>query len=100
MSKENAEFFEGKTQEHHENRSYSVDESGRRLSVTGHRVSVVDDVFGEIVEGGPNYRDVGVPLIDPILQELIIFLGRLAGHRRTHDENSNRPRGSLHPGCI
>jgi hypothetical protein len=39
---------------------YSVDESGRRLSVTGRRVSIVDDVFGEIVEGGPNYRNVSV----------------------------------------
>lgn len=37
---------------------FNVDESGRRLSVTGRRVSTVDDVFGEIVEGGPNYRNV------------------------------------------
>lgn len=25
----------------------------------GRRVSVIDDVFGDIQEGGPNYRDVG-----------------------------------------
>lgn len=31
----------------------------RRLSASGRRISVVDDVFGDIVEGGPNYRDVG-----------------------------------------
>lgn len=39
-----------------------VDASGRRFSGyddAGRRVSVVDDVFGEIKEGGPNYRDVG-----------------------------------------
>ena len=46
--------------QHQELRSYSVDTSGRRLSVLGRRVSVVDDVFGEIVEGGPNYRNVGL----------------------------------------
>ena len=46
--------------EHPHPRSYSVDDTGRRLSVTGRRVSVVDDVFGEIVEGGPNYRNVGI----------------------------------------
>lgn len=37
------------------------DDKGRRFSgydPTGRRVSVVDDVFGEIKEGGPNYRDV------------------------------------------
>jgi hypothetical protein len=31
----------------------------RRLSASGRRISVVDDVFGDIQEGGPNYRDVG-----------------------------------------
>lgn len=31
----------------------------RRFSASGRRISVVDDVFGDIVEGGPNYRDVG-----------------------------------------
>lgn len=33
---------------------------GRRYSAEGHRVSVVDDVFGEIVDGGPNYRAVSI----------------------------------------
>lgn len=32
----------------------------RRLSLEGRRISVVDDIFGEIKEGGPNYRNVGV----------------------------------------
>ena len=31
---------------------------GRRYSAQGRRISTVDDVFGEIKEGGPNYRDV------------------------------------------
>lgn len=30
----------------------------RRMSAQGRRVSVVDDIFGEIKEGGPNYRNV------------------------------------------
>ena len=33
----------------------------RRMSAQGRRVSVVDDVFGEIKEGGPNYRNVTCP---------------------------------------
>ena len=40
--------------------------------MTGRRVSVVDDVFGEIVEGGPNYRNVGISQ-DSISQKLTIF---------------------------
>lgn len=31
----------------------------RRFSSSGRRISIVDDVFGDIQEGGPNYRDVG-----------------------------------------
>jgi hypothetical protein len=69
MSKEKDEHLGASENEY---RSYSVDESGRRLSVTGRRVSIVDDVFGEIVEGGPNYRNVGVSQ-NTILQKLIIF---------------------------
>jgi hypothetical protein len=41
------------------------DEKGRRFSgydPIGRRISVVDDVFGEIKEGGPNYRDVSSSL--------------------------------------
>jgi len=33
----------------------------RRLSAQGRRISVVDDVFGEIKEDGPNYRNVNCP---------------------------------------
>lgn len=41
-----------------------LDESGRRFSgydTGGRRISIVDEVFGEIKEGGPNYRDVSSP---------------------------------------
>lgn len=31
----------------------------RRFSASGRRISITDAVFGDIVEGGPNYRDVG-----------------------------------------
>lgn len=37
--------------------SYSAPD-GRRYSAQGRRISVVDDVFGEIKADGPNYRDV------------------------------------------
>ena len=30
----------------------------RRMSAQGRHISVVDDIFGEIREGGPNYRNV------------------------------------------
>lgn len=32
--------------------------SERRMSASGRRISAVDDIFGEIKEGGPNYRNV------------------------------------------
>ena len=34
----------------------------RRESVQGRRISVYDDIFGEIKEGGPNYRNVIIQL--------------------------------------
>lgn len=34
----------------------------RRMSAQGRRVSVVDDIFGEIKEGGPNYRNVTIAI--------------------------------------
>lgn len=33
-------------------------EDQRRFSASGRRISITDAVFGDIVEGGPNYRDV------------------------------------------
>ena len=33
----------------------------RRMSAQGRRISVVDDIFGEIKEDGPNYRNVSYP---------------------------------------
>ncbi len=60
-----------------EYQSYSAgadgDGAGRRLSVTGRRISVVDDVFGQIVEGGPNYRNVGISISVPMFQNLTIL---------------------------
>lgn len=47
------EYADVKTHQHYE--------KGRRFSgydPEGRRASVVDDVFGEIKEGGPNYRNV------------------------------------------
>lgn len=37
----------------------------RRMSAQGRRISVVDDIFGEIKEGGPNYRNVSCPKYRP-----------------------------------
>ena len=40
---------------------YQVVPAGeRRMSAQGRRISVVDDIFGEIKEGGPNYRNVNI----------------------------------------
>lgn len=33
----------------------------RRMSAQGRRISIVDDIFGEIKEDGPNYRNVNYP---------------------------------------
>ncbi|RMZ77874.1 hypothetical protein DV738_g4192, partial [Chaetothyriales sp. CBS 135597] len=54
------------------------EEAPRRLSVTGRRISVVDDVFGEIVEGGPNYRSVGWIGTAVLMMKTQIGLGVLA----------------------
>lgn len=35
----------------------------RRFSASGRRVSITDAVFGDIQEGGPNYRDVRTSLL-------------------------------------
>jgi hypothetical protein len=53
---------------------------GRRVSLTdGRRVSVVDDVFGEIVEGGPNYRSVSFFARYRLSSVTMLMLPRLAG---------------------
>jgi hypothetical protein len=33
---------------------------GSVFSTSGRRMSISDEVFGEITEGGPNYRDVRI----------------------------------------
>lgn len=51
----------------------------RRYSAQGRRISVVDDVFGEIVEGGPNYRDVSIALATQDMPQYANSVLRLAG---------------------
>jgi hypothetical protein len=34
---------------------------GSVFSTSGRRISISDEVFGQITEDGPNYRDVGPP---------------------------------------
>lgn len=49
-----------------------------RYSSDGRRVSVCDDVFGDIQEGGPNYRDVGWIGTAVLMMKTQIGLGVLA----------------------
>lgn len=44
----------------------------RRFSAQGHPISTVDDVFGEIVEDGPNYRAVSIYLAKAYHNERVI----------------------------
>lgn len=60
-----------------EHRSNSIDPGGRRLSVLGRRISIVDDVFREIVEGDPNYRNVHILLLVSRKANSQSFLGGL-----------------------
>ena len=58
-----------------------LDDQGRRFSGYdngGRRISVVDDVFGEIKEGGPNYRDVGWLGTSVLMMKTQIGLGVLS----------------------
>lgn len=50
----------------------------RRMSAQGRRISVVDDIFGEIKEDGPNYRNVKIPKHQPVVKVLTDLL-RLGG---------------------
>lgn len=63
-----------------------------------------DDVFGEISEGGPNYRNVS-PLSKPTWPTLyaisnIGFTGWLARNRRVNDEDHGRPGRLIRPGNV
>lgn len=40
--------------------NYESPGTERRMSASGRRISTVDAVFGEIVEGGPDYRSVSI----------------------------------------
>lgn len=61
----------------------------RRLSVEGRRISVVDDIFGEIKEGGPNYRNVSVELPEWQRSHVLIYTDRLARYLSADDQNTN-----------
>lgn len=50
----------------------------RRYSADGRRVSVVDDVFGQICDDGPNYRDIGWMGTAVLMMKTQIGLGVLS----------------------
>lgn len=84
-----------------------------------------DDVFGEITESGPNYRNVRFSFLffcsfpSVIYQSLFLFfslffpprkmsnwvkintsLGRMGRNSDPHDEESDWPRCPFHPSCV
>lgn len=66
-----------------------------------------DAVFGEITEGGPNYRNVSTLLFPWLsLGSRLRILdtnkqpGRLAWNCRSHDEDSNRSRCPVHSSSL
>lgn len=63
----------------------------------GRKVTIVDPVFGEIEEGGPNYRNVS-PLMRMVCVSTVdgASLGRLDRHGRHYDEDANRYWSSVH----
>lgn len=60
-----------------------------------------DDVFGELTEDGPNYRNVhtGQP-INSNERKLTITAGRVHRNRHSHDENSDWSRCPSHSICV
>lgn len=52
----------------------------KRMSVQGRRISVVDNVFGEIKNGGPNYRNVSDATTSPLSTILQILINAVC-HR-------------------
>lgn len=66
----------------------------RRMSAQGRRISIVDDIFGEIKEDGPNYRNVRA-LYSSIV-EVLTCSGRVARYGRADDQDPNRFGRPLH----
>jgi hypothetical protein len=52
---------------------------GSVFSTSGRRVPVSDEVFGQITENGPNYRDVGPPISTRNISSQLTFVRRLVG---------------------
>lgn len=62
MAEKNVAYDEQPTSGERKGSIYAVLPAGdRRMSAQGRRISAVDDIFGEIKEGGPNYRNVQDP---------------------------------------
>jgi hypothetical protein len=60
-----------------------------------------DDVFGEISEGGPNYRDVRCLFEETkMLANVVCLVGRMARNCGLDDEEPNRPRSLVNPVCL
>jgi hypothetical protein len=69
---------------------------GSVFSTSGRRMSISDEVFGDITEGGPNYRDVS-SLWNLWFYQLLMDLGRMDGYRDPYDQNPDRPGCAIHP---
>jgi hypothetical protein len=50
---------------------------GSVFSTRGRRVPISDEVFGQIIEDGPNHRDVGPPISNRDISFQLIFVHRL-----------------------
>lgn len=87
------------TQNEHQQMYDDGTDDNRRVSVTGRRVSLVDDVFGQIVEGGPNYRNVSLSHKKDS-QKLTLLLGGLVRNCRPYDEDPNWSWCPLDPSCC
>lgn len=59
-----------------------------------------DDVFGELSDDGPNFRNVNIPCHQLTLWSTNLAPGRLRGNHRSYDEISDRSRSSRDPICF
>jgi hypothetical protein len=70
--------------------------------IRNHPAVAHDDVFGEISEGGPNYRDVRCHPEETMKMSANAFclVGRMARNRGLDDEEPDRPRSPVNPICL